>query len=130
MKLRIKGSSLRLRLTQAEVHQLESGGPVEEQVQFAPGTALTYRLIRGIFGPEISASYSENVIEIRIPDQQALKWCRTQQVTLEHGQQLGEGDGDLRIVVEKDFACLAPRTDEDESDNFPHPKAGDPQSVC
>jgi hypothetical protein len=29
----------------------------------------------------------------------------------------------LKILVEKDFACLAPREGEDESDMFPHPKA-------
>ena len=43
--------------------------------------------------------------------------------------QVGEGEqqhdnGDvLSILVEKDFACLAPREGEDESDMFPHPGA-------
>ncbi len=27
-------------------------------------------------------------------------------------------------LVEKDFACLAPREDEDETDMYPHPLAG------
>jgi len=36
--------------------------------------------------------------------------------------------GDLRIIVEKDFACLAPRSDEDESDNFAHPKDRSPKA--
>jgi hypothetical protein len=43
-------------------------------------------------------------------------------VTLAHEQALP--DGSLRITLEKDFACLAPREGEDESDNFPHPQAG------
>jgi hypothetical protein len=30
----------------------------------------------------------------------------------------------LRILVEKDFACLAPREGEDESDMFPNPLSG------
>ncbi len=30
----------------------------------------------------------------------------------------------LSILVEKDFACLAPREDEDETDMYPHPLAG------
>jgi hypothetical protein len=29
----------------------------------------------------------------------------------------------LGILVEKDFACLAPREGEDESDMYPHPEA-------
>ena len=34
-------------------------------------------------------------------------------------------DGDsLKILVEKDFACLVAREGEDESDMFPHPAAG------
>ena len=34
-------------------------------------------------------------------------------------------DGDLlKILVEKDFACLAPREGEDETDMYPHPQEG------
>ncbi|MGH8167708.1 MAG: DUF7009 family protein [Woeseiaceae bacterium] len=34
-------------------------------------------------------------------------------------------DGDeLSILVEKDFACLAPREGEDDSDKFPNPLEG------
>jgi hypothetical protein len=32
-------------------------------------------------------------------------------------------DAELRIVVEKDFACLTAREGEDESDNFANPNA-------
>jgi hypothetical protein len=44
-----------------------------------------------------------------------------QQVTLAQVQ--SAGGADLNITLEKDFACLAPRAGEDESDNFPHPDA-------
>jgi hypothetical protein len=122
MKLRIKGSSLRLRLTQGEVQQLQAQGEVAEQVHFGGGARLTYRLSTHLTNPDISASYGDNVIDIRIPEKAALTWARTDQVTLSHSEPVT--DGELRVVIEKDWNCLAPRSDEDESDNFPHPETG------
>jgi hypothetical protein len=122
MKLRIKGSSLRLRLTRGEVQSLETAGEVAEQVQFGGGARLTYRLRTDTNNQEISASYGDNVIDIRVPREAALTWSRTDQVTLSHAEAVG--DEELRIIIEKDWNCLAPRSDEDESDNFPHPETG------
>ncbi len=39
------------------------------------------------------------------------------------GRDVDDGDS-LKILVEKDFACLAPREGEDESDMYPHPLEG------
>ena len=122
MKLRIKGSSLRLRLTQGEVRKLETEGEVAERVQFGAGRTLTYRLASDTSSPSISVDYGNNVIDIRVPREQALTWSRTDQVSLSHAQPVV--DGELRVVIEKDWNCLAPRSDEDESDNFPHPGTG------
>jgi hypothetical protein len=125
MKLRIKGSSLRLRLTQGEVRTLETAGEVAEQVHFGGAARLTYRLRTDTRNGQISASYADNVIDIRVPREMVLTWSRTDQVTLSHAQ--ASGDEELRIVIEKDWNCLAPRSEEDESDNFPHP---DPGKAC
>jgi hypothetical protein len=122
MKLRIKGSSLRLRLTQGEVQRLETEGEVAEQVHFGGGAKLTYRLLTSASGAEISANYRDNVIDIRIPREAAATWAHTDQVTLSHSEPVL--DGELRVVIEKDWNCLAPRADEDESDHFPHPDTG------
>lgn len=122
MKLRIKGSSLRLRLTQGEVRRLEEAGEVSEHVQFGGGNTLTYRLATDPSGANVSATYGNDVIEIRIPRSAALTWSRTDQVTISHAEPVKGGE--LRVVIEKDWNCLAPRSDEDESDNFPHPDTG------
>lgn len=119
MKLRIKGPSLRLRLTQGEMRALEEAGLVEEEVPFAAGAQLIYRLRRDPAAAVIEASLRGGVLEIRVPDEAARSWCTTDLVTLSAQQSTQHGA--LRITLEKDFACLAPRTDEDESDNFPHP---------
>lgn len=122
MKLRIKGASLRLRLTQGEVRALGEGEDVEEHVPFGGGVQFTYRLRRHAQAGGISASLAGAVLEIRLPDEMARSWCDSQEVTLAGSQPAGSQQ--LRITVEKDFACLAPRSDEDESDNFPHPDTG------
>jgi hypothetical protein len=126
MKLRIKGPSLRLRLTQAEVRALADDGRVEEQVPFGGGQLLTYRLSRDAAAAQLMANFSAGVLDIRVPDALARQWCASEEVTLAASQPAGAHT--LRIVVVKDFACLAPRTDEDESDNFPHPQSG--AKVC
>jgi predicted 3-demethylubiquinone-9 3-methyltransferase (glyoxalase superfamily) len=121
MKLRIKGATLRLRLTQGEIRALQEQGQVEEQVPFAPNVSLIYRLRKNAAARQIGASYSGNVVQIEVPAAAADAWCVSQQVTLAHVQSVGSDA--LSITLEKDFACLAPRAGEDESDNFPHPEA-------
>jgi len=122
MKLRIKGPTLRLRLTQGEIRALLEEGVVEERVPFAPGASLVYRLRRDGRSGEISASFRNGVVEILVPEDNAREWCTSDLVTLAHEQAVP--DGALRITLEKDFACLESREGEDDSDNFPNPEAG------
>jgi hypothetical protein len=69
-----------------------------------------------------AAFFSDNEITIRLPETMVLAWATTDQVSMQGEQVLDDGSK-LQILVEKDFACLAPRDDEDESDMFPHPDA-------
>lgn len=124
MKLRIKGDSLRMRLTQGEVRALEEHGEVSDAVNFSPDSRLTYRVRRDAAVEALSASYAADSIEIRVPDAMALEWCRTALITLEYTRKGSAGE--LRLIVEKDFTCLVPRAGEDESDHFPHPKTAAP----
>lgn len=123
MKLRIKGDSLRLRLTKGEVAQLDTGGTVEDQIRFGGGEALVYRLTRDAKAGAMTASFAQGAVEIRIPERSAHEWANSNEVTLAGAQPIAAGD-ELRILVEKDFACLAPRAGEDESDNFENPTVG------
>jgi hypothetical protein len=119
VKLRIKGDSLRLRLTQGEMRTLAEQGAVEDRVSFPAGAALRYRLRADKDTQSISASYASDLIDILVPRPLAERWCGTDLVTLSASQ--ATASGELRVVLEKDWACLAPREGEDESDNFPHP---------
>ena len=120
MKLRIKGNSIRLRLTQSEVKAAGTDYLVEEQTSFGDGT-LTYRLKGKEQSTPPSAHFSADCIEIRIAMSDLKDWAESQEVGIEHMQQVDNAAQALKILVEKDFACLAPREGEDDSDAFPHP---------
>ena len=128
MKLRIKGDTLRLRLAQGEMRTLAERGEVEDRVSFPGGAALRYRVRVDRHSQEISASYHRDLIDILVPHALAERWCATDMVTLSATQSIASGE--LRIVLEKDWACLAPREGEDESDNFPNPEAGRGARSC
>ena len=123
MKLRIRGNSLRLRVTQTEVTSFAESGAIHDSIEFGADSQLTYRLVvdRLIKAPRVD--FSDGVISVRIPRQMADDWLVPTEVSLRGEQPLGAG-AQLAILVEKDFACLAPREGEDDTDAFPHPDAG------
>ncbi len=123
MKLRIKGDSIRLRLSQGEVAKVAAGESVEERTRFPGGVALVYRLRAAKAATQVGATFAGGVVDVTMPTAEVAEWARTERVSLSGDQALGDG-GVLKLLVEKDFACLMPREGEDESDNFPHPKTG------
>jgi len=62
------------------------------------------------------------VLTVRVPAMDIENWAASEQVAIRSEQVLSDGDP-LKILIEKDFACLAPRDGEDEADMFPHPNA-------
>src|SRR5258708_7918619 len=124
MKLRIKGNSLRLRVSRSEVARLLAGDCLEETIHFAPeaGARFTYALQ---LEPSVKAptvQYTENRAVVLLPAHQAKVWGDTDQVGIAEGISLG-ALGSLALLVEKDFACLD-RSDEDNQDTYANPHAG------
>jgi hypothetical protein len=122
MKLRIRGNSVRLRVSQSEVTALAEHGHTEDRTRFAPGAELTYRLAVAAAG-RVSAALSDSTVEVRIPRAELERWLAPSEVTIRAEQAIGGGEM-LAILVEKDFECLEPREGEDASDLFPHPARG------
>lgn len=116
MKLRIRGNSIRLRLEKSEVAAFREGRVVEEAVCFSPTSRLAYAIERANDESRVRAQFDGGRIVVRVPDAIALEFCDTDRVGFDGT------DGEVRVLVEKDWQCLAPR-DEDESDAFPHPGA-------
>lgn len=122
MKLRVLDNSIRLRLTQAEVLAVSTDGLVRGRVRFAGSNTFDYVLESSPATVKPEAHLSNNVLTVRIPVMDIKQWAESEQVSIRSDQLLDDGD-QLRILVEKDFHCLAPREGEDESDMYPHPEA-------
>jgi hypothetical protein len=123
LKLRIRDNSIRLRLSRPEVVAANSDGLVKGRVQFAGSSSFDYVLESSPATVKPEAHISNNVLTVRIPQMDVNQWAESEQVSISSEQILDDG-ALLKILVEKDFACLAPREGEDESDLFPHPDAG------
>jgi hypothetical protein len=120
MKLRIKGNSLRLRVTPSEVKQLLRDGSIREHVQFTTNSRdrLTYEVISSLSGPT-TVVYQLGNITVSVPEVQLENWARSDDVGLYANVVLSD-DLALPVAIEKDFACLD-RSDADNKDTFPNP---------
>ncbi len=125
MKLRIKGTTVRLRLTQSEVATVGEGGRVQEITLFGPQAQFCYAL-EAVDTPHIEAEYNNNTITVRVPRAMAHDWATSELIGLSAEQKIAE-NVNLYLIIEKDFACLNPRGDED-ADTFAHPLTG--QDSC
>ena len=124
MKVRIKGDSLRLRVSRSEVERLLEGDCLEETIHFAPDECarFTYALQQDRLIGEPTVEYTENRATVVIPADRANAWGISDQVGIAADIDLGN-IGSLALLIEKDFACLD-RSDEDNHDTFPNPNAG------
>jgi hypothetical protein len=118
MKIRIKGNSLRCRLTRHEVEHFSETGLVEERVNFG-SAALSYALCSTDAG-ELSATFGNNRITLYLPAALVEEWIRTDKVGFEHRMPLDGAEESLHLLVEKDYTCLD-NVEEDQSDNYPNP---------
>lgn len=119
MKLRLRGNSVRLRLTQREVRDVLERGRVEDRTGFGEAT-LSYALEVAPVAA-LEASFERGTVLVRVPKAEAHAWVTdAERVSLEREQPIGGGER-LRVLVEKDFQCLKTRSGEDESDAFPNP---------
>ena len=117
MKLRIRGNSVRLRLTRGEVDTFGSAGKVEEFVDFGDGKPKFIYALEASDGAEVSAEFTGSTIRVFVPRGQARTWVESEQVGVESAEA-----STLRVLVEKDFACLQERPGETNEDAFPNPE--------
>lgn len=129
MKLRIRDNSIRLRLTRTEVETLRDDGMVRASTSFPGGRELRYEVESSPASIKPGAFLSNSTVTVRLPESVVQAWANTEQVSISGEVQHSNGD-ELTILVEKDFACLAPREGEDESDMFPHPQSEDAEGSC
>ncbi|MBE7175839.1 MAG: hypothetical protein INR69_05510 [Mucilaginibacter polytrichastri] len=115
MKVRIKGNSLRYRLTKSEVSLFEKAGMLTEHIDFGD-EVLIYAVEKAVNLQEMKATFSHNTITLYVPANLTADWLRSDKVGFE------QVSGRLQLLLEKDFQCLD-NVAEDQSDNFPNPLA-------
>jgi hypothetical protein len=112
MKIRIKGNTLRYRLTQSDVARLNENGFLMEQTTFA-GKTLSYG-IETTINDKLSADYLGDQILLSMPKAMIEELATTSRVGFD------DKTGPVSLLIEKDFTCLD-NLEEDQSDNFPNP---------
>lgn len=124
MKLRIKGDSLRLRISPDEMSRLLQSGRIEETVHFGPenDAKLTYALVtRSGQDPAFIVRYQPQEIAVEVSAALVRAWSDTEQVGIYAAIDIGTCQ--LELSVEKDFACLD-KSDGDNRDTYPNPNQG------
>jgi hypothetical protein len=122
MKLRIKGNSLRLRITRSELTQLMNEGRIEESISFAPdgGSQLTYSLEHTAATLAPAVRFVPPSLQVIIPTAQFQNWSLGEEVGIYSTIDLGPR-GSLDLLIEKDFACMHGTAAENQ-DAFPNPR--------
>ena len=118
MKIRIKDNSVRLRLTKTEVETFSETGVFESETQLLGGK-FYYALKASNQVSNLEAKIEGTTITVFMPSAFQEEWNDSPKVGYENHMALNENES-LRILVEKDFACLD-ETIEDQSDNYPNP---------
>ena len=118
MKLRIKGNSLRIRLTKTEVSTIATTGYLEEETWFG-SNKLVYALQRVDEGNELTAILDHHKITMFVPAALTKEWPVNNVISFEANMPLADNKT-LYLLLEKDFVCLD-HTNEDQSDNYENP---------
>ena len=120
MKIRIKGNSIRLRLTKTDVQNLKDFGKIEEKTILSEKQIFKYTLEINTNISEISAKFEDNTITILLSKENANILTETDEITVQGSQKNGTENG-LLLLIEKDLQCLD-STNEDQTDMYKNTK--------
>lgn len=119
MKIRIKGNSVRLRLSRPEIDLFEKEGYIEEKTEFADNT-FCYAIQKLFDGHSLDASFTGQKLTVFVPKAVMQEWVHTDIVGFSHYLPLRE-DKTLFLLVEKDYKCIDGDETEDQSDYYDNP---------
>lgn len=122
MKIRIKGNTVRFRLTRSEVDRFGKEGYIESNTAFV-SNVFTYALQSrpDEYGHELSADFKDCVLTIYMPAKMVNEWINSDIVGFDTLMDVDNGEK-LYLLLEKDFKCLD-ETVEDQTDNYENPLA-------
>ena len=119
MKIRIRGNSVRFRLTKNEVAQLCQEKFIAEETNFS-NLDFSYA-VKVSDSKNLEINFSNNQILLQIPEKLIQGWETNTKVGFSHSVPTSNNKF-IDLLLEKDFTCLEDRG-EDESNNYPNPKS-------
>jgi hypothetical protein len=121
VKLRIKGNSLRFRVSRPELARLLAAGRIADTVRFGEeeSARLTYALEHSPSAVAVAVRHRGTETAVVLPTHTAQSWAESDQVGIYAKHPLGKY-GELDVIVEKDFPCGDP-ADPENADKFPRP---------
>jgi hypothetical protein len=118
MKLRLRGNSIRLRLTQTEVGILAAGAQVTDSTGLGPDRFLEFG-VRPSTNERIEISATAHGFYVLVPQKTLSHWAAGDDEGFEADVRISDSET-TRVTVQKDYACLKPRGEEDH-DSFANP---------
>lgn len=121
MKIRIKDSTIRMRLSQTDIKSLYTQGEIISECRFGTDSIFRYSIntIEKSIKDAICAYLVGSHIKVEISKEDARQWYKTDligfEVEMDNGSQ-----GGLQLLLEKDWKCMVDR-DEDQTDLYPNP---------
>lgn len=127
MKLRIRGNSVRIRLDTRDLVKLVTQGHTGDELRFGSRADqnLSYSVRIGTAPHnQPQMEYVAGRLTVTISRQDAEEWSLTDRVGFNHQQHTSDGET-VRLLLEKDFACIdrAPGEEPDDAFAFPNPTA-------
>jgi hypothetical protein len=120
MKLRIRGNSIRIRLSRTEVENFGKNGYLEDRTDFG-NSSFRYALKSKEGISALDASFALGKITMYVPSNTATGWASNETISYDNTVQLPDGK-QLYLLLEKDFKCID-NANEDQSDNYENPNS-------
>ncbi len=109
MKVRIKGNSLRFRLSEEDLEQFAQQGSVVSTIEFGPDLSQQLRFsLESSSDMRIHSTFTEQQITVFIPEETARLWTSTDLITLKGTQPIDQ-HRQLSLLIEKDLPCEHPK---------------------
>lgn len=90
MKLKIRGHSLRLRVSKTELARIAESGKTEDTVRFSSEQSLRYSIEARPTGA-VTATFADAAIVVTLPKARLDLWLRAGEVAVEGSQPVGGG---------------------------------------
>lgn len=119
MKIRIKGNSVRYRLSKPELDLFAKEGYLEEKTEFPTGQ-LCYAIQKLFDGKNLDASFTGKKLTMFVPHEMMTEWTGTDKVGFNYNLPVDDNKT-LFLLIEKDFKCIDGEETEDQSDYYDNP---------